>query len=304
MSEFENKISAVKLYLLQLQNSLCQTLSAEDGQADFQEDIWEHSSGGGGITRVISQGRVFEKGAVNFSHIMGNRLPPAASQRNPHLGGNPFQALGVSLILHPLNPHTPTVHLNVRFFIADTQGQAEVWWFGGGFDLTPFYGYMEDCIHWHTNARSACTPFGDDIYPRFKRACDEYFFLPHRQEPRGIGGLMFDDYTQGGFERAFALMRSVGDHFIPGYLPIAQRRQNTPYSSHEREFQNYRRGRYVEFNLLYDRGTLFGLQSGGRAESILVSLPPQTGWRYQWQPSPGSREAELYQKYLVIKDWL
>ncbi len=304
MSEFENKIIAVKDYLIQLQNRLTQTLSAEDGQADFLEDNWQHTSGGGGITRVISQGKVFEKGAVNFSHIEGKQLPPAASQRNPHLAGSSFQALGVSLVLHPLNPHVPTVHMNVRFFIADTQGQAEAWWFGGGFDLTPFYGYVEDCIHWHNNARQACNPFGKDIYPRFKKNCDEYFYLPHRQEPRGIGGLMFDDYTQGGFEQAFALTKSVSDHFLPGYLPIAQRRKHTPYSLQEREFQSYRRGRYVEFNLLYDRGTLFGLQSRGRTESILVSLPPQTGWRYQWHPQPGSREAELYQEYLVVKDWI
>ncbi len=305
MSGFDSKITAVKQYLLQLQNRLCHALSEEDGQAKFQEDPWQHEAGGGGITRVISQGKIFEKGAVNFSHIRGHQLPPSASQRNPHLTGKPFQALGVSLVLHPLNPHVPTVHLNVRFFMAETPvAEPEIWWFGGGFDLTPYYGYREDCIHWHSNAQKACSPFGEDIYPQFKKACDKYFYLPHRQEPRGIGGIFFDDFTLDGFESAFALMRSVGDHFLPGYLPIVQRRKQTPYTSAEREFQSYRRGRYVEFNLLYDRGTLFGLQSGGRTESILVSLPPQTGWHYQWKPQPGSREAEFYQQYLVIKDWL
>jgi coproporphyrinogen III oxidase len=304
MNRSEIKISDVKDYLLNLQESICQALIFADHQAELVEDIWEYAHGGGGRTRVIAEGAVFEKAAINFSHIYGRQLPPAATQRHPQLAGAPFQALGVSLVIHPLNPHVPTVHLNVRFFIAETAQSEPVWWFGGGFDLTPYYGYAEDCRHWHENARRACEYFGADIYPQFKKACDEYFYLPHRREPRGIGGLFFDDFKTWDFERCFALTRSIGDHFLPGYLPIVQRRKETPYTAQQREFQCYRRGRYVEFNLLYDRGTLFGIQSGGRTESILVSLPPQVNWRYQWSPEPGSPEAQLYQEFLIAKDWL
>ncbi len=304
MKHSESKISAIKAYLLGLQESICHSLEAVDGLAEFQEDIWEHAQGGGGQTRVITGGAVFEKGAVNFSHIFGHQLPPAATARNPELAGAQFQALGVSVVIHPLNPHIPTVHLNIRFFIAEQSSAEPVWWFGGGFDLTPYYGYVEDCQHWHRNAAQACEPFGADIYPQFKRACDEYFYLPHRQEARGIGGLFFDDFKRWEFAKCFALLQSVGDHFLTGYLPIVQRRKATPYSPAQREFQCYRRGRYVEFNLLYDRGTLFGIQSGGRTESILVSLPPQANWHYQWQTKSNSSEHLLAQEFLTAKDWL
>lgn len=304
MNNSHPKIEAVKAYLLGLQESICASLAAEDGKAGFHEDVWEHSHGGGGKTRIIENGRIFEKGAVNFSHICGAQLPPSATARNPDLAGGQFQALGVSVVLHPLNPHIPTVHMNVRFFIAEKSHTEPVWWFGGGFDLTPYYGYHEDCQHWHRNARQVCEPFGKDIYPKFKQACDDYFYLPHRQEPRGIGGLFFDDVHHWEFDQCFALMQSVGEHFLSGYLPIVQKRQSMSYTPEQRDFQCYRRGRYVEFNLLYDRGTLFGIQSGGRSESILVSLPPQVLWRYQWCPEPGSPEEHFYKEFLVAKDWL
>lgn len=304
MNNSEHKIAAVRNYLLDLQDSICHALALADGKAEFKEDIWQHAQGGGGQTRVIADGAVFEKGAVNFSHIFGQQLPSAATTRNPDLMGSHFQALGVSVVMHPLNPHVPTVHLNVRFFIAEKPQIQPVWWFGGGFDLTPYYGYGEDCRHWHQNAHQACLPFGEDIYPQFKQACDNYFYLPHRQEPRGIGGLFFDDFKKWEFTPCFELLQSVGNHFLPGYLPIVQRRQATPYTAEQREFQCYRRGRYVEFNLLYDRGTLFGIQTGGRTESILISLPPQVNWRYQWQAEPNTPEARLLPDFLTPQDWL
>lgn len=304
MKNTDPKIASVKAYLLDLQNSMGEALAAEDGTACFQASHWEHAEGGGGKTCVMANGAVFEKGAVNFSHIAGAQLPPAATVRNPELAGRQFQALGVSLVMHPLNPHVPTVHLNVRFFIAEKPGAESVWWFGGGFDLTPYYGYASDCQHWQQNAKQACDPFGADIYPQFKQACDHYFYLPHRKEPRGIGGLFFDDFKRWEFEKCFSLMQSIGNHFLSGYLPIVQRRKNSLYTPEQRDFQCYRRGRYVEFNLLYDRGTLFGLQSGGRTESILISLPPHVSWRYEWHPEPHTPEARLYEEFLVAKDWL
>lgn len=297
-------IEEVKNYLLSLQSTICTTLETLDGQAKFQEDRWTREAGGGGLTKVIASGRLIEKGGVNFSHVMGKGLPPSATAQRPELAGRNFQAMGVSLVIHPDNPYIPTTHANVRFFIAEKEGAEPVWWFGGGFDLTPYYGFIEDCVHWHQTAKQACDPFGQDLYPRLKRWCDEYFFLKHRNEARGIGGLFFDDYQEGGFEQSFAMMQSVGDHFLKAYCPIIERRQALPFGTREKEFQAYRRGRYVEFNLIYDRGTLFGLQSGGRTESILMSLPPEVKWGYQWQPQADSPEARLYQDFLPAKDWL
>ncbi|MCB1805808.1 MAG: oxygen-dependent coproporphyrinogen oxidase, partial [Candidatus Competibacteraceae bacterium] len=258
---------------------------------------------GGGRTRVLSNGEVFEQAGINFSHVQGAQLPPAATASRPELAGRRFQAMGVSLVIHPHNPYIPTSHANVRFFVAEHDELAPVWWFGGGFDLTPYYLFEEDCIHWHRTAKTACEPFGADVYPRYKRWCDEYFYLKHRQETRGIGGLFFDDLNEWNFARCFAFMRSIGDAYLPAYLPIVQKRRAMPYGEREREFQLYRRGRYVEFNLVYDRGTLFGLQSGGRTDSILMSLPPRVAWGYRWQPEPGSQEAVLYD-YLQPRDWL
>ncbi len=295
---------AVKHYLLDLQDRICAAFETEDGSARFREDAWERPGGGGGRTRVMQQGAVFEQGGINFSHVFGERLPPSATANRPELAGRGFQAMGVSLVMHPRNPYVPTSHANVRFFIAEKEGAEPVWWFGGGFDLTPYYGFEEDVIHWHRTARTACLPFGEDVYPRFKRWCDEYFYLKHRSEPRGVGGLFFDDLNEWGFVRSFAFMRSVGDHYLPAYLPVVQRRKVTPHGERERSFQKYRRGRYVEFNLVYDRGTLFGLQSGGRTESILMSLPPEVSWRYDWHPEAGSAEAELYERFLQPRDWL
>jgi coproporphyrinogen III oxidase len=295
---------AVKGYLLDLQDRICATLEAVDGTARFREDAWERPGGGGGRTRVLANGGVFEQGGINFSHVHGERLPPSASAGRPELAGRGFQAMGVSLVVHPENPYVPTSHMNVRFFIAEREGDDPVWWFGGGFDLTPYYGFDEDALHWHRTAQAACAPFGAEVYPRYKHWCDEYFYLKHRAEPRGIGGLFFDDLSAEGFERSFDLMRSVGDHYLPAYVPICERRRGTPYGERERAFQKYRRGRYVEFNLVYDRGTLFGLQSGGRTESILMSLPPEVSWRYDWHPDPGSPEARLYERYLKPRDWL
>jgi coproporphyrinogen III oxidase len=252
----------------------------------------------------MEEGAVFEKAGINFSHVHGDTLPGSATAHRPELAGRSFQALGVSLVIHPRNPYVPTSHANVRFFIAEKDGEDPVWWFGGGFDLTPYYGYDEDVIHWHTVARQACEPFGEDAYSRYKQWCDEYFYLKHRDEPRGVGGLFFDDLNEGGFEQCFAFMKSVGDHYIPAYRPIVSRRKNTDYGEREREFQLYRRGRYVEFNLVFDRGTLFGLQTGGRTESILMSLPPLVSWKYNWQPEKNTPEAELYEKYLVPRDWI
>ena len=299
-----NDVDAVKKYLLDLQDRICTALEREDGGAKFQEDKWERPGGGGGRTRVLAEGAVFEQGGVNFSHVFGTGLPPSASAARPELAGRSFQALGVSLVIHPRNPYVPTSHCNVRYFRAEKPGAEPVWWFGGGFDLTPYYGFAEDTQHWHRTAKRACDPFGTDYYARFKQWCDEYFFIKHRNEPRGIGGLFFDDFTGNDFGHAFGFMRSVGDHFLNAYLPIVQRRRDHAYGERERDFQLYRRGRYVEFNLVYDRGTLFGLQSGGRAESILMSLPPLVQWRYQWRPQPGTPEAELYEVFLKPHDWI
>lgn len=295
---------AIKDYLLGLQDRICTALEALDGQRRFREAPWQRPEGGGGRSRVLQDGAVFEQAGVGFSHVHGSGLPASATERRPELAGRSFQAMGVSLVIHPRNPYVPTTHANVRFFIAEKPGEAPIWWFGGGFDLTPYYPFEEDVLHWHRTARAACEPFGADLYPRFKRWCDQYFFLPHRNETRGVGGLFFDDYDEGGFERAFALMRSVGDHFLPAYQPIVERRRDTPYGERERQFQLYRRGRYVEFNLLYDRGTRFGLQSGGRSESILMSLPPLVRWEYGWTPEPGSAEERLYRDFLRPRDWL
>ncbi|MBP9604522.1 MAG: oxygen-dependent coproporphyrinogen oxidase [Chromatiaceae bacterium] len=295
---------AVKDYLLALQDRLTQTLQQEDGGADFIEEAWQRSGGGGGRTRVLRGGDLFEQGGINFSQVFGASLPASATVRRPELAARAYQAMGVSLVMHPRNPYVPTSHLNVRFFMAEKAGAEPVWWFGGGFDLTPYYGFEEDAIHWHRVARAACLPFGAEVHPRLKRQCDEYFFLKHREEPRGIGGLFFDDLDEWGFARSLALLQSVGDHYLPAYLPIVQRRKGLAWGERERAFQKYRRGRYVEFNLVYDRGTLFGLQSGGRTESILMSLPPEVSWRYGWHPEPGSPEAALYERFLVARDWL
>lgn len=295
---------AVKDYLLDLQDRICQRLAEEDGGGDFVEDLWQREEGGGGRSRVLADGKVIEKGGVNFSHVYGTQLPPSASAHRPELAGRGFEAMGVSLVIHPKNPYVPTSHANVRFFIAEKEGEEPVWWFGGGYDLTPYYANEEDCIFWHQTARDAVQPFGDDIYPRFKTWCDDYFYLKHRDERRGVGGLFFDDFNELGFEKSFALMRAVGDSYIEAYQPIMRKRKDQPYGERERNFQLYRRGRYVEFNLIYDRGTLFGLQSGGRTESILMSLPPVVKWGYNWQPEPGSPEAELTEKILTRKSWL
>jgi coproporphyrinogen III oxidase len=294
----------VERYLLNLQDRICAALEAEDGTARFREDAWARSGGGGGRTRVLRDGAVFEQGGINFSNVFGDKLPPSATAGRPELLGRSFQAMGVSLVIHPHSPYVPTSHANVRFFIAEREGAEPVWWFGGGFDLTPFYGFEEDAIHWHRVARDACTPFGAGVYPRFKQWCDEYFYIRHRNEPRGIGGLFFDDLNSWGFEKCFTFQRSIGDHYLLAYLPIVQRRKDLTYGERERGFQKYRRGRYVEFNLVYDRGTLFGLQSGGRTESILMSLPPEVSWRYDWHPEPGSAEDALYQDFLRPRDWL
>jgi coproporphyrinogen III oxidase len=296
-------IPAVKSYLLDLQDRICAALEAEDGVAQFREESWERPEGGGGRSRVMTEGAVLEQAGVGFSHVHGPGLPPSATVQRPELAGRSFEALGVSLVFHPRNPYIPTTHMNVRVFVAEKPGEEPVWWFGGGFDLTPYYGFEEDAVHWHRTARAACEPFGADVYPRYKHWCDEYFFLKHRGEPRGIGGIFFDDLNEGGFERCFGLLRSVGDHFLPAYVPILQRRRDTSHGERERDFQLYRRGRYVEFNLVWDRGTLFGLQSGGRTESILMSLPPLVRWRYGWQPEPGSPEARLYEEFLRPRDW-
>ena len=333
----EQQIAAVEAYFLELQERICAELEDEDGGGrSFVADSWPRNEGGGGCSRVLRDGLVFEQAGVNYSHVKGEKLPSAASALRPELAGRPFQALGVSLVIHPRNPYVPSAHCNVRYFQAggtdesrDGRGtspgmdeversrmreprakqdaradEAPVWWFGGGFDLTPYYGFDDDAVHWHRTAAAACADHGADSYARLKRRCDEYFFLPHRREARGIGGLFFDDLRDGGFEPCFALARSVGDHFLPAYRPIVARRKGLEYGERERQFQLYRRGRYVEFNLIYDRGTLFGLQSGGRTESILMSLPPLVAWRYAWQPGPGSPEARLYERYLRPRDWL
>lgn len=301
MSELDT--IAVENYLRSLQDKICTALSTLDG-SPFREDRWERPGGGGGCSRVLEGGNIFEKAGINFSKVYGQGLPASATAHRPELAGCDFEAMGVSLVLHPRNPYAPTSHANVRFFIARKPAADPVWWFGGGFDLTPYYGFEEDAVHWHRVARDACMPFGDDVHARYKKWCDEYFYLKHRNEPRGIGGLFFDDLNQPDFATSFALLRSVGDHFLPAYMPIVERRKDQPYSDQQREFQCYRRGRYVEFNLVYDRGTLFGLQSGGRTESILMSLPPQVSWRYDWHPEPGTPEAQLYDVFLRPRDWL
>lgn len=295
--------TAVKSYLQGLQDRICAELERLDGGKTFQRDTWVRDEGGGGDTRVLVEGGVFEKAGVAFSHVSGNALPASASAHRPEVAGRAFEAMGVSLVIHPRNPHVPTSHANVRFLVATAEGKEPLWWFGGGFDLTPYYPVDADVRHWHETARAACQPFGDDLYPRFKKQCDDYFFLKHRQETRGVGGLFFDDWNVWDFERCFALMRSVGDHYLPAYGPIVERRKDTPYGERERAFQLYRRGRYVEFNLVYDRGTLFGLQSGGRTESILMSLPPLVRWEYGHQDASGSSEAGLA-AYLKPRDWL
>ncbi len=298
------QVDPVKEYLLQLQDDICRALAGEDGAADFLTEEWRRDEGGGGRARVLAEGAVFEKAGVNFSHVQGAALPPSASASRPELAGRRFQAMGVSLVIHPRNPYVPTSHANVRLFLAEKEGQAPVWWFGGGYDLTPYYGNREDCAAWHRVAAEACAPFGEDVYPRFKTWCDDYFYLRHRGEPRGVGGLFFDDLNEWDFDTCFAFMRAVGDSYIPAYLPIVQRRRDTPWGERERQFQLYRRGRYVEFNLVYDRGTLFGLQSDGRTEAILMSLPPLVRWEYGYQPAAGTPEAELTEYYLQARDWL
>jgi coproporphyrinogen III oxidase len=295
-------IQAVETYLRSLQDTLTSTL--EQGTGRFRRDSWPRPEGGGGESRVLRHGTLFEQAGVNFSDVQGRQLPPSATAHRPELAGRAWRALGVSLVLHPWNPYVPTAHMNVRCFSATKEGAAPVWWFGGGFDLTPYYGFEEDARHWHATAKDACdSSFGAEAYARYKKWCDEYFFLKHRNEARGIGGLFFDDLNAEGFERSFAFTRSVGDHFLPAYVPIAERRRDTKYGEREREFQLYRRGRYVEFNLVWDRGTHFGLQSGGRTESILMSLPPTVRWEYDWKPEAGSKEAELYEKFLKPRDW-
>src|SRR5210317_1017551 len=301
-------IERVKNYLLGLQDSICRGLEKEDGTGRFEEDLWQREAGGGGRTRVLAQGGVFEQAGVNFSHVFGRKLPPSATAARPELEGRDFQALGISLVIHPRNPYVPTSHANVRFFIASKPGADEsekqsIWWFGGGYDLTPYYPKIEDIVHWHQTIKDTCEPFGADVYPRYKKWCDDYFYLKHRKETRGVGGLFFDDLNEWGFERCFDFMQTIGNSYLPAYLPIVDRRKSTAYGERERAFQLYRRGRYVEFNLVYDRGTLFGLQSGGRTESILMSLPPVVNWRYNYQPEEGSAEAEL-NDYLRPRDWL
>src|SRR6187431_1822640 len=296
--------AAVKAYLLDLQDRICNTLAAEDGGAQFIEDNWTRAEGGGGRSRVLTNGAVIEKGGVNFSHVHGTQMPASATAHRPELAGRAFEAMGVSLVIHPHNPHVPTSHANVRFFIAEKEGAAPVWWFGGGYDLTPYYGNEADVIHWHQTAKDACDSLGEHLYPKFKKWCDEYFYLKHRDEARGVGGLFFDDYNAESFAHSFALMQAVGDSYVPAYQPIVNARKATPFTERERDFQLYRRGRYVEFNLVYDRGTLFGLQTGGRTESILMSLPPLVRWEYDWQPQAGSAEAELYENFLPQRDWL
>ncbi|QJD71838.1 oxygen-dependent coproporphyrinogen oxidase [Marinobacterium sp. LSUCC0821] len=297
-------VAEVKAFLMDLQDRICQALEAADGGAKFVEDSWDREEGGGGRSRVITNGAIFEKGGVNFSHVHGNQMPASATAHRPELQGRNFEAMGVSLVMHPTNPMIPTSHANVRFFIAEKEGEDPVWWFGGGFDLTPYYGNEEDCVFWHQVAKDACDPFGSDVYPRYKKWCDDYFFLKHRGEPRGIGGLFFDDLNELGFDQSFALMQSIGNAYAQAYVPIVERRRNDPYGEQERDFQLHRRGRYVEFNLVFDRGTLFGLQTGGRTESILMSLPPEVRWDYNWAPEPGTAEARLTEYFLQSRDWL
>ena len=304
MTDFNTAITDVKAFLEGLQEHIVAKLEEVDGKEKFRHDDWQRPGGGGGRSRVLIQGGVFEQAGVGFSHVFGDAMPPSATRSRPELAGRRFQAMGVSLVLHPHNPYVPTTHANFRFFVAEREDAKPVWWFGGGFDLTPYYPFRDDVLHWHRAARDACAGFGEDTYARFKAWCDEYFYLKHRNEARGVGGLFFDDLNEGGFDHCFEFVKRAAYHFLPGYLPIVVARKDHPFGEREREFQLYRRGRYVEFNLLYDRGTLFGIQSGGRTESILMSLPPRVRWEYNWQPEPGSREAELTDYYLVPRDWL
>ncbi len=297
------RVADVKQYLLALQDSICSRLSAVDG-SEFVEDDWQRPEGGGGRSRVLADGAVIEKGGVNFSHVAGPGMPASATAHRPELAGRSFEAMGVSLVIHPNNPYAPTSHANVRFFIAEKPGADPVWWFGGGYDLTPYYGFDEDCAHWHSTAKRACEPFDGNLYQRFKQWCDDYFYIKHRDEPRGVGGLFFDDFNEPGFDQSFAFMQAIGDSYCDAYVPVLERRKDIPYGDRERQFQLYRRGRYVEFNLVYDRGTLFGLQTGGRTESILMSLPPLVRWDYNQQPTPGSPEAELYERFLTAREWV
>jgi len=299
------EVDAVRAFLLDLQDRICAGLEGEEtGAARFREERFEGPGGGLARPRVLEGGEVIEKSAVHFSHTRGGQLPAAATVRRPELAGRRYEAVSVSLIVHPRNPYAPTSHMNVRFFLASVEEEQPVWWIGGGFDLTPYYGFEEDALHWHRTAHAACEPLGPEAWPQLKKACDEYFHLRHRGEPRGIGGIFFDDFDAGGFERSFAFLRRVGEHYLLAYLPILARRKATPYGAREREFQLYRRGRYAEFNLIYDRGTRFGLESGGRVESILASMPPLAAWRYDWHPQPGSPEARLYEVFLRPRDWL
>ncbi|MBQ4851292.1 oxygen-dependent coproporphyrinogen oxidase [Pseudoalteromonas sp. MMG012] len=297
-------LETVKAFLLSLQDHICAGLEQADGQAKFVEDEWQRVEGGGGRTRVIRDGAVIEQGGVNYSHVFGKSMPASATAHRPELAGRSFHACGVSLVIHPKNPHIPTSHANVRFFIAEKEGEAPIWWFGGGFDLTPFYPVLDDVKHWHQVAKNLCQPFGDEIYDDYKKWCDDYFYLKHRQETRGVGGLFFDDLNKWGFDKSFAFMQAVGNGFLEAYVPLIERRKETPYGEHERQFQLYRRGRYVEFNLVWDRGTLFGLQTGGRTESILMSMPPLARWEYNFTPEPGSAEFALYDHFLKPQDWL
>ncbi|MBI3188989.1 MAG: oxygen-dependent coproporphyrinogen oxidase [Gammaproteobacteria bacterium] len=296
-------LNKVKTYLLGLQQSIAGALEQEEDTLKFTIDAWTREQGGGGRSCILQNGTTFESAGINFSHVFGSGLPASATAHRPELAGRSFQAMGVSLVIHPNNPYVPTSHANVRFFIAEKPGEEPVWWFGGGYDLTPYYAFEEDVIHWHQTAKQACAPFGADVYARYKKWCDEYFHLKHRNEPRGVGGLFFDDLNEWGFDKSFGFMQSVGDHYLKAYIPIVQKRKDIAYGERERDFQLYRRGRYVEFNLVYDRGTLFGLQSGGRTESILMSMPPLVKWRYNWQPEAGTPEAELYEKYLIKREW-
>ena len=299
----QTQIDSVKTFLLTLQDNICDTLSLADGKGNFMQDEWDREEGGGGRSRVMRNGSVIEQGGVNFSHVFGTQMPASATAARPELAGRSFQAMGVSLVIHPNNPYVPTSHANVRFFVAQKEGEPSIWWFGGGFDLTPSYVFIEDAIHWHQISEQTCAPFGNEVYAKYKKWCDDYFYLKHRNETRGVGGLFFDDLNKWGFDKSFSFMQAVGNAYLDAYVPIVEKRKETPFSERERQFQLYRRGRYVEFNLVYDRGTLFGLQTGGRTESILMSLPPLTRWEYNYQPSPESPEGKI-QQYLRPIDWL